>query len=1571
MGQRFSVNVLFQDIKVVMSKYFPKIQIVKILNNGMLSQTLLILNEKDNTPLILKCFMKYDYDEADHKRHNAEIEKYKILQKVISSTDNYNIAPILLIDDDEFNFRIGMIYRQYFQYNLKERIYLLPYFSFIEKIWITFQLLVAVNHINSLDLVHGDLKPQNILLTSNLSLYISDFATYKPAFISMEDTSYTYYFGSNSSTDMSGCYLAPERLVSNNELKEKEKNKENIKNSKMDIFSLGAIIAELFLEQNLFDFTSLLNYKKQKKEKYNIDEYLEKIENDKIRELIYLMLKINPEERISISEALNFFIKEICPISIKGFIFHFNAMINTTNFWKPDLIIGHLYRNWNPVWKMIYGPECDPPKLYQKLNLEIANKIILDDPFYKVNSANSIFKSNELNELFVDKYKLNFYPQKRTLLPEIEKNEKNFDKNNKDCIFIIINYLLQSMQNCKYNSSILVSMEMIFNLVKSIDDVSKLNLIIPYYINNLKKRNYLIKISSLKYIFDILYTIDYQNLILPVLEYNYFHTYVLPYLLDLCKNPILIPEFFNNLEKIIDLETIFLNITLKSRILRLKEKIKKEEKELKQKENKKNNKKNNNKAPNENLMLEIYKDYDNSIEEFTNSIHKIITDVIGGINEIDLLILVIRKLPVVLEFFGKSKSNDFNIFILNNFNKREWLLQKEILIQLPRMLKILGRNNLIKYIMPCLESLIMNNSNEIKIIELLKAVIKFLDMGYLYPNEAAYLFYNENNNLNHFFIHPSINIRNYMIKLLSKILSKISKEEAFIYLYEPIKKYIDVPLLELDDNNINNFKNNLISNLSRVVYQLELNNVNYESFQNYEFEVILPLIGKSIDKFKEGNKMAYEDILNKNYEEIRNIEKNNYIKIFYNNNYFYNSDFNKEILLNKLDLYKKHNLKEPLDKYIQKEVAKGEQLIGNTLETKIFSSIFWISDVIETYKIPKFNDNNDFPFENNNTSIISLDPFKISYLLKTLGIYMKLIRLGELLKDTNKKNEIEIYIKKMPKTNLRNNINIPGKQIKEMEEKKYLINYNYNKNFINWRPKGQIISTLYDHNNTPVEKILPMKEHQFCSFDNKGNAIVWKINNKDNDNLIIDKVWDFNCQNEYPIKYKNVFAELDNLTFVLASKNYLIQYYPSRNPDLKDATHVLCETIDKNDITCLKSFGYDTCENQKIIFGDNGNKINISDQRMNQIALYKQISKHKGTFSCISDSFYENNFYIGTLDGNLLYYDLRINDVIEEYKYGENDNIPILDINLYRTMKNVEYDIEAFNSYNKYLVLLTANDEHEITFWNYRNNLFNCDLLLTVNMIDNNDEQFKALPIDIPSLNKKYNKYNMNHIENMEYKYNLDYLYKLSHIYSSSNTTKKTLLSIIKTDYTYYLDINPSKISNFYENFTTPQRMSLPHCGRVSHKKYFNTPYIISCGNDMTIRYWDFTKEKPNNINNINPFENKMCYIINAHNNISYSNFSKSCFNGTEILQSNEKYDASKKKKNISGLSEYEYFNGIAFHSLIQNDFDESSDELKFCTRLADAAHKNIISDILTFNMDEDLNLLISSSWDGTVKIWK
>ena len=1569
MGQNFSTNRLMPDINVIMTKYFPKYQIIKILNNGMLSKTLLILNGKDPNPLILKCFLKHDYKDEDRRIHKREVEKLNQVKNIISSTINYHIVPILALVDD---YKMGMIFRQYIKYDLKERMYLLPYLTYIEKVWITFQLLFTLNHINKLNLVHGDLKPENILITANLSLYISDFASYKPAYIKSGD--YTYYFGSNNSADMKGCYLAPERLLQDEEIDIKE----NIKNIKMDVFSAGAIIAELFLEKELFNFTTLLNYKKGNKEIIDIDEILIQIKNEKIRKLIYDMIKINPEERIDISNALSFFVEEICPIGIKGYIFHFNAMINTTKFWKSDLIIGHIYRYWDPIWKMLHGPDSVSPKLYQHINLEIVNKIILDDPFYKYNSIDSVFLCDDKNELIVDKYKLNFFPQKRTLLPEIENNVELFDdKNNKECIYIIINYLLQSMQNTKYDSSILIAMEMIFNLIKSGDDIIKLQLIIPYFMNNLKKTNSLIKLHSLNYIFDLFYSIDYQKLILPVTEYNYFHNYIYPAFIRFIRDPQMILEFFNNLEKIIDLENIFLNITLKSRIMRLKQKIKEEEKDAKKNKEEK--------AIKKNLMLEIYKDYDNSLDEFICSINKILTDIIGNHNEVDLLILVIRNLPIILEFFGTNKSSDLNMFILNNFNKREWRLQKEILVQIPRMLKILGRENLSAYILPCIESLISNNSDEMKIIELIKALNTFIEMGYLYPKEVAPLF----NKLYHCFIHPNINIRFYIMELFKNILSKISNEDAYMYFYRTLTKYVNVPIIDMD---IKYMRNIFEQNISRVLYQLELNNIKYiddentytndnEFKKNYEYKKILPLIKGNIEAFKYGDKKSNEDILSKNIEEAKSIDKDNNRPLRYNNNYFYNSDFIQEVILNKIVSYKNHSLIKPLEKYIQSEFAKNEQSIADTLERRILSSIFWISDVIDTYDIPLYTDNSNFPFENNNKNILSLDPFKITYLLKTLGISMKLFRLEELLKDTNDRSRTQInFGRNIQNSNTIININNSQmKKIKEIDEINYLDNFNYNKDFNNWRPKGQILSTLYDHNNTPIEKLIPMKENQFASFDKEGNAIIWKIRPNDDNNFIkFDKVWDFNCQNRYHTKYKNVFSQLDNMTLVIGSQNSLVQYYPSRNPELNDSSKKLCETLDEAEITCLKTFGNNSCENQKIIFGDSNGRINISDQRMDKIALEKKISKHKGIFNCIGESFYENNFYIGTLDGNLLNYDLRINDIVEEYKYNENDNTPILNISLYKTIKNVEYDIKPFNrnlqnnNINEYLILLTAGNEHEISFWNFNNSIFHCDLLLTVNTLDTFDnDELKPLLVDIPTMKKRQNKYCLNYFENYEYKDNINYLYKLSSKYSSNNITKKILLSTYDYDFNYYLNINPSKISNFYENFTTAQCISTPQCVQLPENKFLNSPFIISSGNDMTIRYWDFKKEKVTTNSYKKQIEQNKSYIINAHNNISFCEFTKSYFNGTEILQSNEKYKINTKKKYMKSLSEYQYYNGLEFHAMIQNEFYHSNDQLEFWTKLADASHKSIISDLLTMNVNDNLNLLISSSWDGTIKIWK
>ena len=652
-------------------------------------------------------------------------------------------------------------------------------------------------------------------------------------------------------------------------------------------------------------------------------------------------------------------------------------------------------------------------------------------------------------------------------------------------------------------------------------------------------------------------------------------------------------------------------------------------------------------------------------------------------------------------------------------------------------------------------------------------------------------------------------------------------------------------------------------------------------------------------------------------------------------------------------------------------MKRSEQSVGGTLEANIFSKIYWISDIIENYEIPKFKSNIDFPFEDYNDNIISKNPFKITYFLKTLGISMKLVKFEELLKDSN--NSSNRYKNTFQNTNknIKNESQI--KNLNDIKSIKYLNNYNYNKAFNNWRPKGQILSTLYDHKNIPIEKLISMNDNKFCSFDKEGNAIVWNIIPSNNEDIInINKIWDFNCEKKYPIKYKNVFDSLDNLTFVIGSNNNLIQYYPNRNAILNDASNKLCQTIDGSDITCIKTFGKKATENQNIIFCSKSGSINISDQRINKIAIHKEISKGKGVFNCISESFEQNNFYIGSLDGNLLYYDLRMNDIVNEYKYND---APILGINLYCPINNIDYQIEHFNKNENYVVLWTGNDEHEISFWNKNNSIFYCDLLLTVNILDNENE-FKSLPIDIPSLAYKQNIFN-DDSEKREIKNNLNYLYKLSCMYNNSNLIKTILISSLENDFDFYLNTNISKISNFYENFSTVQTIISPQGLEYSNNLYKNTSYIISAGNDMTIRYWDFSKEKTNNNKTFrnDEFENKKSYIINAHNNISFCKFTKASFNGTDIIQSNESYNSKKKKKYMRGLSEYQYFNGVAFHALSQNEFDNNNEELRFCTKLSDASHKGIITDLLSYRLnnsnEKNMNLLISSSWDGTVKIWK
>lgn len=163
----------------------------------------------------------------------------------------------------------------------------------IEKKWIAFQLLNALRDARNRGISHGDIKSENILVTSWNWVYLTDFASYKPTYLPLDDPSdFSFYF------DTSGrrtCYVAPERFYTegtNPEISAKKSRiasdstetfgkRDGVVSESMDVFSAGCVIAELFLEgAPLFTLSQLFKYREGE---YNIEAQLAGIEDVSIR----------------------------------------------------------------------------------------------------------------------------------------------------------------------------------------------------------------------------------------------------------------------------------------------------------------------------------------------------------------------------------------------------------------------------------------------------------------------------------------------------------------------------------------------------------------------------------------------------------------------------------------------------------------------------------------------------------------------------------------------------------------------------------------------------------------------------------------------------------------------------------------------------------------------------------------------------------------------------------------------------------------------------------------------------------------------------------------------------------------------------------------------------------------------------------------------------------------------------------------------------------------------------------------------------------------------------------------
>jgi phosphoinositide-3-kinase, regulatory subunit 4 len=248
----------------------------------------------------------------------------------------------------------GYLVRQYLYSSLYDRMSTRPFLEDIEKKWLSFQLLCALRDCHARDVFHGDIKTENILVTSWNWLYLSDFSSsFKPTTLPDDNPAdFSYYF------DTAGrrtCYLAPERFVAAGE----EPDPKAKVTWAMDVFSAGCVIAELFLEAPTFNLSQLYKYKKGE---YNPTiSHFDRIADTDVRDLVSHMIQVDPQMRYSAEEYLNFWKGKVFPEYFYNFLHQYMALVTdpssgrspisgaSTNLGEADERIDRIYYDFDKI----------------------------------------------------------------------------------------------------------------------------------------------------------------------------------------------------------------------------------------------------------------------------------------------------------------------------------------------------------------------------------------------------------------------------------------------------------------------------------------------------------------------------------------------------------------------------------------------------------------------------------------------------------------------------------------------------------------------------------------------------------------------------------------------------------------------------------------------------------------------------------------------------------------------------------------------------------------------------------------------------------------------------------------------------------------------------------------------------------------------------------------------------------------------------------------------------------------------------------------------------------------------
>ena len=307
--------------------------------------------ESEAGPVVVKVFVIHD-PSNDIKSFERRLKQLKD-----SLTPTFNCLPFSYALLTE---KAGFIIRQYGKYSLYDRISTRPFLSDLEKRWLAFQLLLAVSQCHRLGVCHGDIKLENIIISSWSWLTLTDFASFKPTFLPEDNPADFSYFFDTSRRRV--CYIAPERFISRTSVSESSSCQAELGQDKaemvqsMDLFSVGCCIAELFTDGlTLFDFSQLLAYIGGE---YQPEAVLDKIEDPAVRSLVEHMINKDPAQRLSAGEYLQRERGKVFPHNFYTFLQSYIGMFSRAPLMSSDQKIQRIHKDLSHFQSLL---DCEDP----------------------------------------------------------------------------------------------------------------------------------------------------------------------------------------------------------------------------------------------------------------------------------------------------------------------------------------------------------------------------------------------------------------------------------------------------------------------------------------------------------------------------------------------------------------------------------------------------------------------------------------------------------------------------------------------------------------------------------------------------------------------------------------------------------------------------------------------------------------------------------------------------------------------------------------------------------------------------------------------------------------------------------------------------------------------------------------------------------------------------------------------------------------------------------------------------------------------------------------------------------